>query len=76
MREITWKGKRIAIKNEKLRMSILSAQETIYELEKAASIDSKMALFDKLFLSYTDSLDIIRDELNAKSVPPYLYALN
>jgi len=54
--------KKIPIKNEKLRVSILAAQETNFELERAENFDSKMSAYDKLFMAYNDALRIIREE--------------
>jgi signal recognition particle subunit SRP68 len=62
LREVTWKGKKIPIKNEKLRVCILSAQEVNYELEKTETFDGKMSVYDKLFICYGDAVKIIKDE--------------
>jgi len=67
MNEITSKGKRIPIKNDKLRLSILNFQEIDYELQQADVLDKKLGLYDKLFIAYNDSMRIIKDDLEAGS---------
>lgn len=63
MREITWNGKAVPVKNEKLRELVLAAQDSIFQIEKIGSLASKLELYDKTFITYNDALNIIRDEL-------------
>lgn len=65
IQEINWRGKRLIIKSEKLRVAILSAQEVAFELEKEEAFEAKMSLFDKLFVAYGDALTVVRDEIQA-----------
>eukprot|EP01117_Protostelium_nocturnum_P001970 TRINITY_DN12623_c0_g1_i1.p1 TRINITY_DN12623_c0_g1~~TRINITY_DN12623_c0_g1_i1.p1 ORF type:complete len:567 (-),score=200.59 TRINITY_DN12623_c0_g1_i1:80-1780(-) len=59
---VTWKGKLIPIKNEKILSALLTAQETSFELDKALDLDAKIPLYDKLFDSYNAIQDVIRDQ--------------
>jgi len=91
MREVTWNGKTVPVKNGdlsaylpslrqfcltsnvildagKLRELVLSAQDSIFELEKLEDLDAKMELYDKTFIVYNDALNILRDELRQYQV--------
>lgn len=63
MREVSWNGKTVPIKNDKLRELVLSAQDNIFEIEKLDSLEAKLELYDKTFIIYNDALNILRDEL-------------
>ncbi len=68
MRDITWKGQKISIKSEKIRVHIITAQETAIELEKLDSYEQRVPLYDKLFVSYNDAIRVIKDDLSALAV--------
>jgi len=63
MREISWRGRTIQIRNEKLSVELLAAQEAYYEINKVEIYDKKLELFDKLFINYNDAQRILRDDL-------------
>eukprot|EP01116_Phalansterium_solitarium_P022203 TRINITY_DN7247_c0_g1_i1.p1 TRINITY_DN7247_c0_g1~~TRINITY_DN7247_c0_g1_i1.p1 ORF type:complete len:610 (-),score=207.66 TRINITY_DN7247_c0_g1_i1:357-2186(-) len=67
LREISWRGRKVAVKSDRLRSSILNAQAVAYEIEQADTYDKKMAVFDKMFGAYNDALNLIRDELAASA---------
>ena len=46
----------------------LSAQDALYELEREENVDTKIDLYDKLFICYSDAQRIIVEELRADSV--------
>lgn len=68
MKELTLYGKKIPIKNEKLRLTILSSQELDLELERSENHEHKMNIYDKILICYNDALKIIRDELQNLAV--------
>ena len=72
MKEIIWREKRIPVKNEKIRVLILSFEETLVELDRADNYDKKMSLFDKLFVSYNDAIRAIKDEIGLLAVSIFL----
>eukprot|EP01102_Stenamoeba_stenopodia_P007895 TRINITY_DN222_c0_g3_i1.p1 TRINITY_DN222_c0_g3~~TRINITY_DN222_c0_g3_i1.p1 ORF type:complete len:674 (+),score=227.47 TRINITY_DN222_c0_g3_i1:191-2023(+) len=63
--EISWRGKVIPLKSEKLRVVFLSAQDALYELEREENVEVKIDLYDKLFICYSDAQRIILEELRA-----------
>ncbi len=68
MKEVSWCRKTVPIKSDKLREYILGAQERIFEVEKVDSLDAKLELYDKSFISLNDALNIIRDDLRQFAV--------
>jgi len=62
MQEILWMGKKIQLKNDKIRLAILTAQQNNLELDKAESFEAKMAVYDKIFTQYSDAARITREE--------------
>jgi len=65
MNEVLWKGQKVPIRNESLRMSILSA-DSIFKLEmqQASTVEQKLQLYDKIFIHYSDALKTISSDLN------------
>ena len=68
MKEITWRGQTIPVKNEKVRVFILQSQESSREIERAESFEQKMELFDSLLMACKDVQQIIKDELKTDGV--------
>eukprot|EP01104_Vermistella_antarctica_P007054 TRINITY_DN1779_c0_g2_i1.p1 TRINITY_DN1779_c0_g2~~TRINITY_DN1779_c0_g2_i1.p1 ORF type:complete len:609 (+),score=196.16 TRINITY_DN1779_c0_g2_i1:31-1857(+) len=62
--EIKWMDRTVPIKNEKLRMAFLSAQQAGFEADQAAvdDIDAKLEFYDKLFVGLGDAGRILSDE--------------
>jgi len=66
-RDIVWKGKRVPIKNEKVLLALLNAQEVAFALDKAEDYEAKASLYDRLFVSYNDALDSVKDDISTSS---------
>jgi len=66
-RDVVWKGSRIPIKNEKVLLALLNAQEVSFAMDKAEDYDAKASLYDNIFVSYNDALDHVRDDISAAS---------
>jgi len=69
LNDISWRGKTIPIKSEKIRVAILGLREQEQELSQA-EIKSKskseiVEMYDKLFIAYNDAIKVIRDELQS-----------
>jgi signal recognition particle subunit SRP68 len=75
-KEILWNGNRVPLKNDKVRMYILNAQEASYELERTQAFENKMPLYDKLFIAYNDAIRVTKDDITAAAVRViFLYEL-
>ena len=53
----------MAVKHEKVRMFLLSYQESDQELTKADQPDAKVEVYESLLLDCKDALQVLRDEL-------------
>lgn len=76
MKEITWQGQTVPVKNEKVRVFILRSQESSREIEQADSFEQKMELYDSLLMACKDAQQIIKDELKTDSVGAHLVGAN
>ena len=68
MTEISWRGRTVPVKNEKVRSFILHAQQSARELDRANSLESKLTLYDNLLMECKDALQAIKDEFKADAV--------
>lgn len=60
--EVTWKGRNLAVKHEKVRLFLLNEGLIHEELSKSSSSEC-VELLDKLLFECKDALQIIRDDL-------------
>eukprot|EP00656_Telonema_subtile_P002861 TRINITY_DN11304_c0_g1_i7.p1 TRINITY_DN11304_c0_g1~~TRINITY_DN11304_c0_g1_i7.p1 ORF type:complete len:345 (+),score=127.93 TRINITY_DN11304_c0_g1_i7:980-2014(+) len=65
MDEMEFDGKRISVSSEKVRVAILQAGEAKLELSKQSDYDGLMEAFDKVFIAYNDTTQLISDELKS-----------
>eukprot|EP01095_Lingulamoeba_sp_RSL-Kostka_P008041 TRINITY_DN2635_c2_g1_i1.p2 TRINITY_DN2635_c2_g1~~TRINITY_DN2635_c2_g1_i1.p2 ORF type:complete len:591 (-),score=191.67 TRINITY_DN2635_c2_g1_i1:2098-3870(-) len=65
MTQINWKHENVPIKSEKTRMSMIAAQEIVHEIERDNSHYSKELsnLYTNLFMKYSDTLELIRNDI-------------
>lgn len=68
MTEVSWCGRNVPVKNEKVRSFILHSQQCARELERASTLDSKLTLYDSLLMECKDALQAIKDELKGDTV--------
>jgi len=65
MNEVVWKGAKVPIRNESVRMSILSADSIAkFEMQQATTVDQKLQLYDKIFIHFNDALKTIASDIN------------
>eukprot|EP00029_Vermamoeba_vermiformis_P005308 TRINITY_DN1807_c0_g1_i1.p1 TRINITY_DN1807_c0_g1~~TRINITY_DN1807_c0_g1_i1.p1 ORF type:complete len:590 (-),score=189.25 TRINITY_DN1807_c0_g1_i1:84-1853(-) len=67
LKEINWREKRLPVKNEKIRLNIVGAQDLSTQIDGAEGFDKKMKLYDQILSKYNDALRYIREELTAMS---------
>lgn len=63
LQDVEWKGRKMAVKHEKVRMFLLSYQESDQELAKTEETDAKIEIYESLLLDCKDGLQALRDEL-------------
>lgn len=68
MTEVSWRGRTVPVKNEKVRSFILHAQQSARELDRAETLDSKLTLYDDLLMECKDALQAVKDELKGDTV--------
>ncbi|XP_074647585.1 signal recognition particle subunit SRP68-like [Tubulanus polymorphus] len=61
--EVSWRGHQIPVKNEKVRLFLLSVQASEKEIKEATTIDSKISVYESMFKECIDALQALRDEL-------------
>ena len=63
LQDVEWRGRKMAVKHEKVRMFLLSQQESDQELAKAEQPEDKIEIYESLLLDCKDALQVLRDEL-------------
>merc|ERR1719342_1817731 len=63
LQDVEWKGRKMAVKHEKVRLFLLSYQESDQELAKTDETDAKIEIYESLLLDCKDALQALRDEL-------------
>jgi len=63
LQDVEWRGRKMAVKQEKVRIFLLSYQESGQELAQARDSDAKLAVYEDLLLQCKDALQALREEL-------------
>ncbi|KAK2718222.1 signal recognition particle subunit SRP68-like [Artemia franciscana] len=83
--EITWRGRSVPVRQEKVRLTILACQDIETKMEGATSTEDKIELIDSLLMNIRDSYMLLREEMAANPalqrkddgpVSPVLYLLS
>lgn len=61
--EVTWRGRTLAVKHEKVRLFLLNEGLIHEELENIESADKRVEMLDKLLMECKDALQLVRDDL-------------
>lgn len=61
--EVTWLGRTVPVRQEKVRVFLLNVQESEVEVNKAPDLEAKIAVYERLLLECKDALQVLRDEL-------------
>ena len=63
LQEVEWRGRRMAVRQEKVRRFLLSHQESDSELERADDAEARCQVFESLLLECKDALQVLKEEL-------------
>ncbi|XP_076366392.1 signal recognition particle 68 [Tachypleus tridentatus] len=63
--EVTWLGRTVPVKQEKVRVFLLNAQEVENEVKRAPDLTTKIEVYERLLMECKDALQILRDELKS-----------
>ena len=66
LEEIEFLGKKVHLKNDKIKRNIIQIEGNNLELEKSTDNDSKLKIFDKILFTYSDVLSMIKDDIKQK----------
>jgi D-mannonate dehydratase len=66
LEEIEFSGKKVHIKNDKIKRNIIQAEGNISEIKKATDNESKLKIYEKILYSYADVLGMIKDDIKLK----------
>ena len=63
LQDVEWRGRKMAVKQEKVRIFLMSHQESEQELSVARDSDAKLAVYEDLLLQCKDALQVLREDL-------------
>ena len=63
LQDIDWKGRKMAVKQEKVRLFLLSYQESGQELARAKDSNAKLSIYENLLLQSKDAIQVLREDL-------------
>ncbi|KAH8235081.1 hypothetical protein KR032_008378 [Drosophila birchii] len=63
LQTIDWRGRKVTVRPEKVRLFLLSAQELDKSLAKATKPDSKIELIERILMDCKDAIQAVRDEI-------------
>ena len=66
--EVTWLGKKVPVKSERLRVSLVKLQLVEGELGRAEGAEAKMEVYETLLMECQDTMQVVRDELATETV--------
>ncbi|XP_071527965.1 signal recognition particle subunit SRP68 [Panulirus ornatus] len=61
--EVTWKGRTLSVKHEKVRLFLFNEGLIHEELEKTSCADEREKMLDKLLMECKDAIQLVRDDL-------------
>jgi len=63
LQDVDWKGRKMAVKQEKVRLFLLSYQESGQELARAKDSNAKLSIYENLLLQSKDAIQVLREDL-------------
>ncbi len=74
--EVTWRGRTVPVKNEQVRVLLLSVQESERQLAESDSTEGKLSVCETLLKELIDAQQSLRDELKDDPVSKGLLKIN
>ena len=66
--EVTWLGKKVPVRSERLRVSLVKLQLVEGELGREAEAEKKMEVYETLLMECQDTMQLAREELATETV--------
>ncbi|XP_060660741.1 signal recognition particle subunit SRP68 [Drosophila nasuta] len=63
LQTIDWRGRKVTVRPEKVRLFLLSTQELDKSLAKTAKLDAKIELIERILMDCKDAIQAVRDEI-------------
>lgn len=63
LQTIDWRGRKVTVRPEKVRLFLLSAQELDKSLAKTTKPDAKIELIERILMDCKDAIQAVRDEI-------------
>ncbi|KAM7356919.1 signal recognition particle 68 [Cochliomyia hominivorax] len=63
LQTIEWRGRKVTVRPEKVRLFLLSTQELDKSLEKISKIESKIELIERTLMDCKDAIQAVKDEI-------------
>ena len=70
--EVTWCGRTVPVKNEQVRVLLLSIQENVKQLSEAPSSDQKLSLYESMLKELIEAQHSLKEELKDDPVRVWL----
>ncbi|KAG8190077.1 hypothetical protein JTE90_023049 [Oedothorax gibbosus] len=61
--EVEWRGRKIPVRHEKIRLFLLNVQDIQTQVDQASEIQVKIDAYERLLLDCKDALQVVRDEM-------------
>ena len=66
--EVGWLGKKVPVKSERLRVSLVKLQLVEGELGRAGEVGKKMEVYETILMECQDTMQIVREEITSETV--------
>ena len=63
LQEVEWRGRKMAVKQEKVRLFLLREQEFEDELKNAEAYEETIGAYESLLMDCKDAIQVLRDDL-------------
>ncbi|XP_067936540.1 signal recognition particle subunit SRP68-like [Watersipora subatra] len=69
LHEVTWRGRVMSVKSDKVRVFLLAERESEEEVKAAGDLETKITVYDRIIKDCIESLQVIKEDL--KSDPTF-----
>lgn len=64
LQTMDWRGRKVTVRPEKVRLFLLSIQEVDRSVEKAATVQAKIELLETVIMDCRDAIQAVKDEIS------------
>ncbi|GIY51758.1 signal recognition particle subunit SRP68 [Caerostris darwini] len=74
--EVEWRNRKIPVRHEKIRLFLLNVQDSQMQVEQAADLQAKIAVYERLLMDCKDAIQVVRDEMKDQAAKGRSEAVN